>query len=77
MLLLSLLLYSIPYSYENFRVAVEFRDNLPSLEMLKIKLLEEANERGNREYCIQTRSEIFIADIGRVIVQFLNQKDLF
>ncbi|GBL98971.1 hypothetical protein AVEN_227489-1 [Araneus ventricosus] len=35
-LLTILLLYSIPESYENFRIAIESRDELPSPETLKI-----------------------------------------
>ncbi|GBN43486.1 hypothetical protein AVEN_214443-1, partial [Araneus ventricosus] len=49
-LLTILLLYSISVSYENFRIAIEFRDELPSLEALKIKLIEEANARKNKEF---------------------------
>ncbi|GBM98018.1 Intersectin-1 [Araneus ventricosus] len=48
-LLAILLLYSIPESYENFRIAIESRDELPSPETLKIKLIEEANARKNKE----------------------------
>ncbi|GBN82112.1 hypothetical protein AVEN_509-1 [Araneus ventricosus] len=48
-LLTILLLYSIPESYENFRIAIESRDELPSPETLKIKLIEEANARKDKE----------------------------
>ncbi|GBM29715.1 Fatty acyl-CoA reductase 1 [Araneus ventricosus] len=48
-LLTILLLYSIPESYENFRIAIESRDELPSPETLKIKIIEEANARKNKE----------------------------
>ncbi|GBM36055.1 hypothetical protein AVEN_254862-1 [Araneus ventricosus] len=48
-LLTILLLYSIPESYENVRIAIESRDELPSPETLKIKLIEEANARKNKE----------------------------
>ncbi|CAK9800955.1 Retrovirus-related Pol polyprotein from transposon TNT 1-94 [Anthophora plagiata] len=44
-LLTVLLLHSIPNSYENFRCAIKARDELPTPQMLKIKLLEEANSR--------------------------------
>lgn len=44
-LLAILLLYSIPDSYENFRCAIEARDELPAPEALKIKLLEEYSAR--------------------------------
>ena len=44
-LLTILLLYSVPNSFDNFRCAIEARDDLPSPEALKIKLLEEYNAR--------------------------------
>ncbi|UYV71448.1 hypothetical protein LAZ67_8003257 [Cordylochernes scorpioides] len=36
-----LLLCSLPESYEGFRTAIETRDELPSFEALKVKMLEE------------------------------------
>ncbi|XP_026669282.1 uncharacterized protein LOC113464332, partial [Ceratina calcarata] len=44
-LLAILLLYSVPDSYDNFRCAIEARDELPDTEALKVKLLEEFNAR--------------------------------
>lgn len=44
-LLSIMLLYSLPGSYENFRCAIESRDNLPGAEALKIKILEESDAR--------------------------------
>lgn len=44
-LLSILLLYSLPQSYENFRCAIESRDELPTPEALKIKILEEGDVR--------------------------------
>ncbi|GIZ05404.1 uncharacterized protein CEXT_160631 [Caerostris extrusa] len=44
-----LLLYSIPESYENFRIAIESRNKLKTPEMMKTKLLEDANARKNKE----------------------------
>jgi len=41
--LMIMLLYSLPASYENFRVAIESRDTLPSAEALKIKIFEESD----------------------------------
>ena len=46
-LLSILLLYSIPNAYENFKYAIESRDQLPTPDVLKIKLLEEANSGHN------------------------------
>uniref|UniRef100_T1IVV4 CCHC-type domain-containing protein n=1 Tax=Strigamia maritima TaxID=126957 RepID=T1IVV4_STRMM len=41
-----LLLYSLPQSFENFRCAIESRDDLPKPEILKIKIIEESDARG-------------------------------
>ncbi|CAK9813843.1 Retrovirus-related Pol polyprotein from transposon TNT 1-94 [Anthophora plagiata] len=46
-LLSVLLLYSLPSSFENFRCAIESRDDLPSPETLRIKIAEESNAREN------------------------------
>jgi hypothetical protein len=40
-LLTILLLYSLPASFENFRCAIESRDDLPKPEALRIKIVEE------------------------------------
>lgn len=42
-----ILLSSLPKNYENFVIAIETRDSFPSLEVLKIKLLEEGERRGS------------------------------
>lgn len=44
-LLSILLLYSVPDNFENFRCAIECRDELPKPESLKIKMLEEWEAR--------------------------------
>lgn len=44
-LLTILLLYSLPSSYENFRCAIESRDELPTPEALRIKIVEENDAR--------------------------------
>jgi len=41
----AMLLNSLPENYENFRCAIESRDDLPDLENLKIKILEEFETR--------------------------------
>lgn len=41
-LLSIMILYSLPTTLENFRVAIETRDKLPSPDELKIKIIEEA-----------------------------------
>jgi len=48
-LLSIMLLNCLPASYENFRCAIETRDELPTTEVLKIKILEETDARQNRE----------------------------
>lgn len=40
-----MLLNSLPDSYDNFRCAIQSRDNLPDPEILKIKILEEVDTR--------------------------------
>lgn len=40
-----MLLYSLPHSFENFRCAIESRDELPSPETLRIKIVEENDAR--------------------------------
>lgn len=44
-LLAIMLLYSLPDDYDNFRVAIESRDVLPTPEALKVKILEEFEAR--------------------------------
>lgn len=39
------LLYSLPPSFGNFRVAIESRDDLPDLDALRIKIIEEFDAR--------------------------------
>ena len=53
-LLTIMLLYSLPDSIENFRCAIESRDNLPDVDALKIKIIEEHNARSQKSsdgYC--------------------------
>lgn len=40
-LLTIMLLYSLPSTFENFRCAIESRDELPTVEVLKVKIIEE------------------------------------
>lgn len=44
-LLSIMMLYSLPHSFENFRIAIESRDELPSPDNLKIKIIEESEAR--------------------------------
>lgn len=44
-LLSIMMLYSLSPSFENFRVAIESRDDLPKPEQIKIKILEEFEAR--------------------------------
>lgn len=44
-LLAIMLLYSLPSTFENFRCAIESRDELPTPEVLRIKILEEYDAR--------------------------------
>lgn len=42
-----MMLYSLPSSFENFRIAIETRDTLPTPEELKVKIIEENDARKN------------------------------
>lgn len=44
-LLTIILLYSLPEEYDNFRIAIETRDVLPSPHALRVKILEESDAR--------------------------------
>ena len=46
-LLAILLLYSLPANFEMFRCAIESRDELPTPEILRIKIIEESDARKN------------------------------
>lgn len=46
-LLTVMLLYSLPANFENFRCAIESRDELPSPEALRVKIIEEYDARKN------------------------------
>ncbi|XP_033254303.1 uncharacterized protein LOC117193677, partial [Drosophila miranda] len=51
-----MLLSSLPSGWENFVVAIETRDSLPSFETVKVKILEEGarkDERDDRELAVQ------------------------
>lgn len=48
-LLTVILLSSLPESYENFIIAMETRDHMPSIHALKHKLLEESERRKEKE----------------------------
>ncbi|UYV66792.1 hypothetical protein LAZ67_4002870, partial [Cordylochernes scorpioides] len=48
-LLVVLLLCSLPESYEGFRTAIETRDELPKLETLKVKIIEEDQRQREME----------------------------
>lgn len=44
-LLSIMLLYSLPASYDNFRCSMESRDELPTADVLKVKIIEETEAR--------------------------------
>lgn len=57
-----MLLYSLPASFENFRVAIETRDSLPKPEELKVKILEEhearrANDSNSNEGALYSKKK--------------------
>jgi len=46
-LLTIMLLYSLPPSFESFRCAIELRDELPTPEALRVKIIEQDDARRN------------------------------
>lgn len=56
-LLSIMMLYSLPQSFENFRIAIESRDDLPNPDSLKIKIIEEAEARRNIANTTEQSSE--------------------
>ena len=57
-LLAILLLYSLPSQYENFRCAIESRDELPTPEALRIKIIEESDARKKDNVLVQNAMAI-------------------
>lgn len=48
-----MLLYSLPASFENFRIAIESRDELPTAENLRTKIIEESEARNNASSVVE------------------------
>ncbi|KMQ91491.1 retrovirus-related pol polyprotein from transposon tnt 1-94 [Lasius niger] len=63
-LLSIMLLYSLPSSFDNFRVAIESRDELPTVDALKVKILEEYNVR-KQTTVIETAGALAATQSGR------------
>lgn len=63
-LLSVMLLCSLPRSYENFRCAIKSRDELPSLENLRVKITEESDSRGN-ESSSKNQNVLFVQKHGQ------------
>ncbi|EGI68269.1 Retrovirus-related Pol polyprotein from transposon TNT 1-94, partial [Acromyrmex echinatior] len=57
-LLAILLLYSLPSQYENFRCAIESRDELPTPEALRIKIIEKSDVRKKDNILVQNAMAI-------------------
>lgn len=53
-----MMLYSLPPSFENFRVAIETRDELPEPEMLRTKI-EESDARNNASTTNQSQNALY------------------
>ncbi|KAI8124587.1 Retrovirus-related Pol polyprotein from transposon TNT 1-94 [Lucilia cuprina] len=63
-LLVIILLSSLPKDFENFIIAIETRDSLPSLDLLKIKLIEEGDRRiqhGDGDEAVVVSQQAFVA----------------
>ena len=69
-LLSIMLLYSLPSSYENFRCAIETRDELPAPDILKVKIIEEDNAR-RQSTALDIQGAMFV---GRREKKFAKQR---
>jgi hypothetical protein len=63
-LLSIMLLNSLPEEYENFSVAIESRDDIPTLEVLKAKLKEEEARQSDRDAKTGDKSDALMARGG-------------
>lgn len=54
-----MLLYNLPASFENFRCAIESRDDLPTPEALRAKIVEESDARRNGA-CSENSDAMFV-----------------
>lgn len=64
-LLSVMLLYSLPASFENFRCAIESRDELPAPETLRIKITEENDARTSNMARTPTQSALYAGRGGK------------
>ncbi|UYV74507.1 hypothetical protein LAZ67_11003722 [Cordylochernes scorpioides] len=63
--LVILLLCSLPESYEGFRTAIETRDELPKLETLKVKIIEEDQRQREMEGTSSGEQNVFFGNPER------------
>ncbi|GBO18626.1 hypothetical protein AVEN_152298-1 [Araneus ventricosus] len=59
-----MLLYSLPANFETFRIVIESRDELPKLDTLRIKIIDEWQSRADQS---------FSKDDGAYAAKFENQ----
>lgn len=64
-LLSIMLLYSMPSNFEHFRCAIESRDELPSPEALRVKILEEYEARKNKSRINLQNAMLSVKDIRK------------
>lgn len=55
-----MMLYSLPSTFENFRIAIESRDELPDPETLRTKIVEEFDARRNTTAPNQSQNALFV-----------------
>lgn len=57
-----IILNSLPSEYENFCVAMESRDNIPTIDFLKTKLIEEEARRSDQNDCTSLENNALIVN---------------
>lgn len=55
-----MMLHSLSPTFENFRIAIESRDELPNPEALRTKLIEESDARSNATTSNQPQNALLV-----------------
>lgn len=64
--LATMLLYSLPSSFDNFRCAIEARDELPAPDTLRIKIVEESEARKGETHNTGVKAMFVSKNKGRM-----------
>lgn len=57
---LAIMMYSLPPSFEKFKIAIASHDKLPALEILRIKIIEEYEARKNTAFLSTDQGALYV-----------------